>query len=191
MNFEAIYHYFTFKNIPTPLTAFKGIESLLPGEMLIFCRGQLTKKKWWTIHFQEIENPNEEDIQRKILELLEDSTKLRMISDVPFGAYLSGGVDSSVIVALMTRYSDQPIKTFSLGYEDELKNKEADLYYAPKYRKPSGRNITSISCPGVNYVTMSKRLLWLLPALFWDDFNLFSFQIDHEACQSGPVRRCR
>ncbi|MBI5127160.1 asparagine synthase C-terminal domain-containing protein, partial [Candidatus Roizmanbacteria bacterium] len=52
--------------------------------------------------------------------------------DVPFGAYLSGGVDSSSIVALMTRFSDKPIKTFSLGYEDELKNKEADLYYARK-----------------------------------------------------------
>jgi asparagine synthase (glutamine-hydrolysing) len=55
-----------------------------------------------------------------------------MISDVPFGAYLSGGIDSSSIVALMTRFSSQPVKTFSLGYEDELKNKEADLYYARK-----------------------------------------------------------
>ncbi len=135
VNYEAIYHYFTFKNIPAPLTAFKGIESLLPGEMLIFCRGEFVKKKWWSIRFQEVENPDEEGIQRKILELLEDATKLRMISDVPFGAYLSGGVDSSVIVALMTRYSDQPIKTFSLGYEDELKNKEADLYYARKVSK--------------------------------------------------------
>jgi asparagine synthase (glutamine-hydrolysing) len=55
-----------------------------------------------------------------------------MISDVPFGAYLSGGVDSSSIVALMTKFNGKPVKTFSLGYEDELKNKEADLYYARK-----------------------------------------------------------
>ncbi len=130
INHEAIYHYFTLKNIPAPLTAFRGIETLLPGEMLIFSRGQLTKKKWWTISFQDTETSDEADIQKKIVELLEDATKLRMISDVPFGAYLSGGVDSSVIVALMTRYSDHPVKTFSLGYEDELKNKEADLYYA-------------------------------------------------------------
>ena len=132
VNHEAIYHYFTLKNIPAPLTAFKGIESLLPGELLIFKRGQMTRKKWWTIRFQEKEDPDEEEIQGKILDLLEDATKLRMISDVPFGAYLSGGVDSSVIVALMSRYSQQPVKTFSLGYEDELKNKEADLYYARK-----------------------------------------------------------
>jgi len=132
VNHEAIYHYFTFKNIPAPLTAFQGIESLLPGEMIIFHHGHLSRKKWWTIHFREKESLDEMGVQENILELIEDATKLRMISDVPFGAYLSGGIDSSVIVALMTRYSQQPVKTFSLGYEDELKNKEADLYYARK-----------------------------------------------------------
>ena len=132
VNYEAVYHYFTLKNIPAPLTAFQGIESLLPGEMMIFDRGKIKRKKWWTIRFQETEAPDEAGIQKKILELLEDATRLRMISDVPFGAYLSGGVDSSAIVALMTRYSNQPIKTFTLGYEDELKNKEADLYHARK-----------------------------------------------------------
>ncbi|MEI7752094.1 MAG: asparagine synthase (glutamine-hydrolyzing), partial [Candidatus Omnitrophota bacterium] len=132
VNCEAIYHYFTLKNIPAPLTAFQGIHSMLPGEMLIFSGGQLTKKKWWTLYFNEKDDCDESEIQGKILSLLEDSTRLRMISDVPFGAYLSGGVDSSVVVALMERYSSQPIKTFTLGYEDELKNKEADLYYARK-----------------------------------------------------------
>lgn len=132
VNYEAVYHYFTLKNIPAPMTAFAGIHSLLPGERLVFSKGQISKDRWWTIRFQEMEDPDEEGIQRKILELLEDATKLRMISDVPFGAYLSGGVDSSVIVALMTRYSQQSVKTFTLGYEDELKNKEADIYHARK-----------------------------------------------------------
>ncbi|PKL52590.1 MAG: asparagine synthase (glutamine-hydrolyzing), partial [Nitrospira bacterium HGW-Nitrospira-1] len=94
VNYEAVYHYFTLKNIPAPLTAFQGIESLLPGEMMIFDRGKIKRKKWWTIRFQETEAPDEAGIQKKILELLEDATRLRMISDVPFGAYLSGGVDS-------------------------------------------------------------------------------------------------
>ncbi|MEK6833858.1 MAG: asparagine synthase-related protein, partial [Thermoproteota archaeon] len=132
INYDAVYHYFTFKNIPAPLTAFKGIYSLLPGEMLIFSNGKIVSKKWWKIQFNENENYDEEFVKEKILSLLEDSTRLRMISDVPFGAYLSGGVDSSSIVALMTRFSDKPIKTFSLGYEGELKNKEADMYYARK-----------------------------------------------------------
>jgi asparagine synthase (glutamine-hydrolysing) len=135
INYEAIYHYFTFKNIPSPLSVFKNIYSLLPGEILTFSKNGISKKSWWKIRFNEKENYDESDLKEKILGLLEDATRVRMISDVPFGAYLSGGVDSSSIVALMTRFTEKPIKTFSLGYEDELKNKEADLYYARKVAK--------------------------------------------------------
>jgi len=138
---EGLYHYFTFKNVPAPLTAFEGIYSLLPGEMITWtigdggsgrACGKLEKKRWWKIHFNENDQIDEGDARGKILTILEDATRLRMISDVPFGAYLSGGVDSSSVVALMTRFTDKPVKTFSLGYEDELSNKEADLYYARK-----------------------------------------------------------
>ncbi|MFO0753184.1 MAG: asparagine synthase (glutamine-hydrolyzing) [Thermodesulfovibrionales bacterium] len=127
---EGLYHYFSFKNIPAPLTAFAGIYCLLPGEMLVFSKGGMEKRRWWKIGFREDEELDEAEARDRILSLLEDATRLRMISDVPFGAYLSGGVDSSSIVALMTRFTDRPVKTFSLGYEDELSNKEADLYYA-------------------------------------------------------------
>jgi asparagine synthase (glutamine-hydrolysing) len=130
-SFEGLYHYFTFKNVPAPWTAFKGIYSLHPGEMIIFKNGKIEKNKYWNIKFSE-KNMDETYIIEKINTILEDATRLRMKCDVPFGAYLSGGVDSSVVVSLMTRYSDRPVKTFSLGYEDELKNKEADLYYARK-----------------------------------------------------------
>ncbi len=132
INYEALYHYFTLKNIPAPMTAFNGIYSVLPGEMLTFSNDKISKDRWWKIKFCESERYDEVYVKEKILSLLEDATRLRMISDVPFGAYLSGGVDSSSIVALMTKFSDKPVKTFSLGYEDELKNKEADLYYARK-----------------------------------------------------------
>jgi len=135
LNYDALYHYFTFKNIPAPFTAFKGINALLPGEILIFSKGEVLRKKWWTINFCQKDGIDEESIRKNILTLLKDATSLRMRTDVPFGAYLSGGVDSSTIVALMTMFSDKPIKTFSLGYEDELRNKEADLYYARRVSK--------------------------------------------------------
>lgn len=132
---EGLYHYFTFKNVPAPLTAFKDIFCLLPGEMLISSQNSVNKTRWWKIRFSENNEYKEKHVTETILCLLEDATRLRMISDVPFGAYLSGGVDSSSVVALMTRFTDRPVKTFSLGYEDELKNKEADLYYARKVSK--------------------------------------------------------
>lgn len=138
MNYEALYHYFTLKNIPAPLTAFQGIYSVLPGEYLLFSRAQATLKRWWKIVFRENPCCDEEEVKARIMALLEDATRLRMRSDVPFGAYLSGGVDSSVVVALMSRHAGGPVKTFSLGYEDELKNKEADLYYARKVSEVYG-----------------------------------------------------
>jgi len=138
MNYEAIYHYFTFKNIPAPLTAFEGIFSLLPGERLIYSKKKITKQRWWEVKFHENRKYDEVFVKERIFQLLEDATKMRMISDVGFGAYLSGGLDSSSVVAFMARHCSKPIKTFSLGYEDELENKEADLYYARKVSKKFG-----------------------------------------------------
>lgn len=132
LNYQALYHYFTLKNIPAPLTAFRGIYSILPGEYLLFSKGHATQKRWWRIFFREKNDCSEEEVKLRLMALLEDATRLRMRSDVPFGAYLSGGVDSSAVVALMTRFSEKTVVTFSLGYEDELNNKEADLYYARK-----------------------------------------------------------
>lgn len=117
INYEGVYHYFTFKNIPSPLTAFRGIYSLSPAEVLTFKRGAVSKQRWWKIQFRENQDYNREYVQEKIVALLENATRLRMRSDVGFGAYLSGGVDSSSVVALMTKFSHKPIKTFSLGYE--------------------------------------------------------------------------
>ncbi len=132
INDEAIYHYFTFKHIPAPLTAFQDIYTLLPGEWLTFRKGHLGKRRYWKVTFREDESRDEQEIQHTLLTLLEDAVRVRMRCDVPFGAYLSGGVDSSAVVALMTRFTEKPVITFALGYEDDLKNKDADIYYARK-----------------------------------------------------------
>jgi len=152
IGFEGIYHYFSFKNVPSPLTAFKGIYSLLPGEIIVFKDGAIQNKRYWKINFQEKYDYREEELEENIINALEDAVRIRMISDVPFGAYLSGGVDSSAVVALMSKYHDRPVKTFSLGYEDELANKEADLYYAREVSKLFGTD-------HYEYIMSSRELL--------------------------------
>lgn len=129
-DYRALYHYFSFKCVPAPLTAFKGISCLGPGEMLVWHKGTFNKRRYWKADFTPPEEYNQAEAKEKIADILEDAVKLRMSCDVNFGAYLSGGIDSSSVVALMSRYSSKPIRTFSLGYEDELKNKEADLFCA-------------------------------------------------------------
>ncbi len=155
--FAALYHYFTLKNIPAPLTAFQGIYSLLPGEALRYEGGRLTKTKWWTPRFGGGAH-DEGYYKAEISRLLEDATRLRMRCDVPFGAYLSGGVDSSSIVALMTRFSDRPVKTFSLGYQDQFQHKECDLHFARQVAK-------QYKTEHHEYVMSHKELLQEIPAV--------------------------
>lgn len=137
-NFHALYHYFSFRNIPAPLSAFEGIEQLLPGEKVVFENGHFSRAIWWQIRFSENFAITEQEAASHIAELLEDSVRLCMRSDVPFGAYLSGGLDSSSIAALMSRNTGDQIKTFSLVYENEIKHKAADQIYARMMAKYLG-----------------------------------------------------
>lgn len=88
------------------------------------------RERWWRLAFREDGACDEDAARERIRWLIDDATRLRMLSDVPVGAYLSGGVDSSAVVAAMARRSSGPVLTFTLGYEDELAHKEADLFHA-------------------------------------------------------------
>jgi asparagine synthase (glutamine-hydrolysing) len=119
---QALDLYLTLNYIPAPWTIFRNIRKLLPGHFLLFEKNTLSTVKYWDI--EEIDHgqaPFTEDAaeQKKHLRtLLTDSVRRRLIADVPLGAFLSGGVDSSIIVALMSRNSTRPVKTFSIGYKD-------------------------------------------------------------------------
>lgn len=127
----AIHHYLTLQYVPAPMTGFKGIHKLEPGHFLRLNlkTKTLEKKRYWKLDYSEKLSLPEEEWKRQIINTLEESVKLRMISDVPIGAFLSGGVDSSAVVALMARNSAQPIKTFSIGFKEEKYN---ELPYAKR-----------------------------------------------------------
>lgn len=129
-NFPALHHYLSLKNTPAPETAFKHIHQIKAGHMLIRQAGQSTVKRWWKADFGQQFAGNERDAIAEVRRLLEESVLLHMQSDVPFGAYLSGGVDSSSVVALMAKQMEQPVKTFTLTYEDNFENKDRDKTFA-------------------------------------------------------------
>lgn len=129
---EALSHYFALRNIPAPFTAYKEIRSLLPGHFLVWDGGEVNISRWYAISMETKWNDKDEDILvDKLDEILNDSVKLRLRSDVGYGAYLSGGIDSSMIVAIMSKYSAKPVKTFTLSYADSPSHK-MDSYYARK-----------------------------------------------------------
>jgi asparagine synthase (glutamine-hydrolysing) len=129
-DFAALYHYLSLKNIPSPWSAFRNISQLGPGQSIIFENGELNRRNWWRPIFAEDDRLGEQEAAARVRELLEDAVRLQMRADVPFGAYLSGGVDSSSVVALMTKIGGRQVTTFSLVYSDDLDNKVADQTYA-------------------------------------------------------------
>jgi asparagine synthase (glutamine-hydrolysing) len=119
-DFLAINDYLTYGYIPSPKTGFLGIQKLEPGHYLLInlIRNEVTKKKYWEPDFSAKLELSEKEWCKRIVDGLEESVKLRMISDVPVGAFLSGGVDSSAVVAMMARISKNPIKTFTIAFKE-------------------------------------------------------------------------
>jgi len=114
--------YFTFGYVPDPLSIFKGIQKLPPGHYLTLTDQQLKVEQYWDFDFTETSSRSEEEYLEELRALLSESVRLRLISDVPLGAFLSGGIDSSTIVALMAQHMDQPVKTFSIGFHEDSYN---------------------------------------------------------------------
>lgn len=120
LDFEALYHYFSLKNTSAPATAFRQVKQLLPGGYLVWEDGRIRLGRYWRLDFSRpLEDIRAEEAARELLKVLDDAVYKRMQCDVPFGAYLSGGVDSSSVATLMRRHHTRPVMTFCLGYAEE------------------------------------------------------------------------
>lgn len=119
MDLEAIHHYLTFNYVPAPWTAFDGVRHVMPGTWHRYTRsGAVQVQRWWSLADQREQDQAFETWAEEFMALLDDATRIRLRADVPFGAFLSGGVDSSTIVGLMARHVKEPVKTFCIGFED-------------------------------------------------------------------------
>lgn len=113
----AIHHYLTFQYVPAPLTAFEGVRKLPPGYLLVFEKGEAKVEPYWTLPWREPLRIDEAEAASEVRRLLRDAVRVRLMSEVPLGAFLSGGIDSSAVVALMSEFGR--VKTFSVGFEEE------------------------------------------------------------------------
>jgi len=122
----SLYNYFTFEFISAPRTVYKGVHKILPGEMLIITQnGEIKKNKYWKIKINK-QNYSLEELNNKLKNIFLTSVKYRLISDVPLGIFLSGGIDSTLLVGAASKYTDK-VKTFSIGFSEESFN---ELKYA-------------------------------------------------------------
>lgn len=137
LDYPALYHYFGVKNLIAPHTVYRDIRQLPPSTLLDWSpeTGVSRPRPYWRLNFTPLSlAPGEDEAAAHVLDLLSDAVRLRMDCDVSYGAYLSGGMDSSSVAALMCRYSSKPVTTFCLGYEDltggQAEGKDADLHFA-------------------------------------------------------------
>jgi asparagine synthase (glutamine-hydrolysing) len=120
--------YLAYGYPPAPHTMLEGINELLPGHYLTVQDGRIFVNKYWDVTFpRNTDSPfSEHEIIMKLRALFEEAVRIRFVSDVPLGAFLSGGIDSTAIVAFMARLMDQPVKTFAIGFEDDPSFNELD-----------------------------------------------------------------
>lgn len=120
VSLEGVLQFFYFAYVPDPLTAFQKIHKLPPGHLLEYAGGEIKVRQYWDIPAYSNQSPkSEEELLQELENRLLEATRIRLISDVPLGALLSGGVDSSIVVALMARASSGPVKTFSIGFRNQ------------------------------------------------------------------------
>ena len=120
VNHQALYDYLGFEFVPSPHTMFAGINKLPAGHYALYENDQLSVNRYWDMHFQQTgpERSFDEAVE-ELREQLDFAVKSHLVSDVPLGVFLSGGLDSSCLVALMRRHISGPLKTFTIGYEDK------------------------------------------------------------------------
>jgi asparagine synthase (glutamine-hydrolysing) len=116
---DALYDYFTYQYIPEPKTIFKNIYKLPAGYWLTISKQGVKQHQYWDVSFAHCSSQSKETISDELLDLLRKSTEQRLLSDVPLGAFLSGGVDSSAVVAFMAEKSTHSVTTCSIGFNDK------------------------------------------------------------------------
>lgn len=118
INNQGLVNYFTFGHSVAPDTIYKGIKKLLPGHYIIFKTNKIEIKRYWDISFSsQKQDLGEKFYYENTKKILEESVKERLISDVPLGVFLSGGIDSSLVVSMMAKNNIKPLKTFSVGFD--------------------------------------------------------------------------
>jgi len=134
MDLESFYHHLSFMSTPAPRTMFEGISKLGPGHRMTVDRSGVRVSRWWDAldapRLAAADVADEDAVAREILAKLDTAVADRMMSDVPFGVFLSGGIDSSVCTALMAKHSDLPINTFTVGYSGAGTEQLNEMHHA-------------------------------------------------------------
>lgn len=173
----AVHVYLSLQYIPAPRTIYKGVSKLPAAHALSWSRKDgLSVKRYWDLRYEPTATLSYAEAQERLRALLNESVRLRMIADVPLGAFLSGGIDSSVIVALMAQQSRRPVQTFSIGFKEEA---YSELKYAAQVaQKYATDHHEFIVEPHLTDIL--PKLAWYYSEPFADSSALPSYYVSRE-----------
>jgi asparagine synthase (glutamine-hydrolysing) len=158
LDLQALREYLAIGYVPAPLSLLQGIRKLEPGHFLVVEKNRIEDRQYWEVGCQHEEKRSEEEWIECIREKLLETVHLQMVSDVPLGAFLSGGIDSSTIVSLMARFSKHPVKTYAIGYGSD------HSYYD---ELPHARTVAKAFGTDHHEIIVHPKMSELLPKLVW------------------------
>ncbi len=181
---EAVDSYLALQYVPTPMTVFADVQKLPPGHILIAERGRVRTERYWMLTFPgDGDQLREPEYARRLEELIHEAVRIRLISDVPLGAFLSGGIDSSAVVAAMVKTSDTPVLTMSVGFKEARYN---ELEHASEVARHLGcENFTRVVTPDI--ATLVPRLAWHFDEPFADSSAVPTYYVSAVARERVTV----
>ena len=176
---ESIYDYLLYGYVPTPSSIFSDIHKLPPGSTLCYEKDRVSIQRYWELSFQSKWEDDETELTERLYTQLDDAVKTRLVSDVPFGAFLSGGLDSSVVVALMARHLDRPVKTFSIGFKEKTYDELSD---ARKVAQHIGSEHHELVVEP-DAISLTEKLVWHFDEPFADSSAIPTYLVAEMAAK--------
>jgi asparagine synthase (glutamine-hydrolysing) len=182
LDLEALNNFLSFKYVPSPQTMFEGIYSLPPGHSLTCDENGVGVRRYWDLTFvNSTARKLQEGVYAEQLEaLLRECVKLHLVSDVPFGAFLSGGLDSSTVVALMSQVLSEPVKTYSVGFEGDAEA-FSELPYARLVAEKYRTDHHEVFIGPNHLINLLEKVIWHLDQPIADDAALANYMVSELA----------
>jgi asparagine synthase (glutamine-hydrolysing) len=180
-DFEALSNFLSLKYVPAPQTMFAGIQALPPAHTLSCDSRGLIVRSYWDLSFSNHRKwHNENECAEQLEALLRESVRLHLVSDVPFGAFLSGGLDSSTIVGLMTEMLERPVKTFSVGYQGEAAA-TSELPWARRIARKFRTDHHEVFVTAQDFADLAEKAVWHLDQPIADDATIPTYMLSQLA----------
>ncbi|WP_281915508.1 asparagine synthase (glutamine-hydrolyzing) [Caldimonas thermodepolymerans] len=176
---EATHDYFALGYVPAPASIYEGVHKLPPAHYLVVRQGQVSVQRYWQLDFGPKWQAGEAELKGQLLEKLEDAVRARLVSDVPFGAFLSGGIDSSVVAVLMARNLAAPVKTFTIGFKEAAFNELPDARSVATHIGADHHELIVEA----DAVGLLKDLVWYFDEPFGDSSAIPTYLVSRLAAQ--------